>query len=104
MLLSLSKQDAKRLAIRAQGLDHNRLATSNSKSSRKCQKVVTSEDLRRSILKMGLLQIDAVNVCVRSHYMPLFSRLGIYQRELLDQLAYRAVSYTHLTLPTTPYV
>jgi uncharacterized protein YcaQ len=50
---------------------------------------VTSEDLRRSILKMGLLQIDAVNVCVRSHYMPLFSRLGIYQRELLDQLAYR---------------
>ena len=89
MLLSLSKQDAKRLAIRAQGLDHNRLATSNSKSSRKCQKVVTSEDLRRSILKMGLLQIDAVNVCVRSHYMPLFSRLGIYQRELSDQLAYK---------------
>ena len=89
MLLSLSKQDAKRLAIRAQGLDHNRLATSNSNYARKCQKVVTAEDLRRSILKMGLLQIDAVNVCVRSHYMPLFSRLGIYQRELLDQLAYR---------------
>ena len=89
MLLSLSKQDAKRLAIRAQGLDHNRLATYNSNYARKCQKVVTAEDLRRSILKMGLLQIDAVNVCVRSHYMPLFSRLGIYQRELLDQLAYR---------------
>ena len=89
MLLSLSKQDAKRLAIRAQGLDHNRLATSNSNYAQKCQKVVTAEDLRRSILKMGLLQIDAVNVCVRSHYMPLFSRLGIYQRELLDQLAYK---------------
>ena len=89
MVLSLSKQDAKRLAIRAQGLDHNRMATYNSNHARKLQKVVTSEDLRRSILAMGLLQIDAVNVCVRSHYMPLFSRLGIYQRELLDQLAYK---------------
>ena len=89
MVLSLSKQDAKRLAIRAQGLDHNRMATYNSNHARKFHKVVTSEDLRRSILAMGLLQIDAVNVCVRSHYMPLFSRLGIYQRELLDQLAYK---------------
>jgi len=89
MVLSLSKQDAKRLAIRAQGLDHNRIGTYNSNHAPKCQKVVTAEDLRRSILAMGLLQIDAVNVCVRSHYMPLFSRLGIYQRELLDQLAYK---------------
>ena len=89
MVLSLSKQDAKRLAIRSQGLDHNRIATPKSNDARELQKVVTKEDLRRSILAMGLLQIDAVNVCVRSHYMPLFSRLGIYQRELLDQLAYK---------------
>ena len=88
MVLSISKQDAKRLAIRAQGLDHNRIGY-NSNYAPKCQKVVTAEHLRRSILAMGLLQIDAVNVCVRSHYMPLFSRLGIYQRELLDQLAYK---------------
>jgi len=89
MVLSLSKQDAKRLAIRSQGLDHNRIATPKSNDARELQNVVTKEDLRRSILAMGLLQIDAVNVCVRSHYMPLFSRLGIYQRELLDQLAYK---------------
>ncbi|MBP64831.1 MAG: cytoplasmic protein [Chloroflexi bacterium] len=89
MVLSLSKQDVKRIAIRAQGLDHNRVATSKANDACKCPKIVTTGDLRRSILAMGLLQIDAVNVCVRSHYMPLFSRLGIYQRELLDELAYK---------------
>ena len=89
MILSLSKQDVKRIAIRAQGLDHNRVATSKTNDVGKCPKVVTIGDVRRSILAMGLLQIDAVNVCVRSHYMPLFSRLGIYHRELLDQLAYK---------------
>ena len=89
MILSLSKQDVKRIAIRAQGLDHNRVATSKTNDVGKCPKVVTIGDVRRSILAMGLLQIDAVNVCVRSHYMPLFSRLGIYHRELLDRLAYK---------------
>ena len=89
MVLSLSKQDVKRIAIRAQGLDHNRVATSKANDACKCPKVVTIGDIRRSILAMGLLQIDAVNVCVRSHYMPLFSRLGIYHRELLDRLAYK---------------
>jgi uncharacterized protein YcaQ len=37
---------------------------------------------------MGLLQLDSVNVCVRSHYMPLFSRLGSYRQELIDEYAY----------------
>lgn len=37
---------------------------------------------------MRVLQLDSVNVCVRSHYMPLFSRLGPYRQELIDALAY----------------
>ena len=38
---------------------------------------------------MGLLQIDSVNVVVRSHYMPIFSRIGHYTAASLDELAYR---------------
>ncbi len=42
---------------------------------------------------MQALQIDSVNVCVRSHYMPLFSRLGPYPRELIDEMAYTDGTY-----------
>ncbi len=44
--------------------------------------------LRRALRRMGLLQIDSVNVVVRSHYMPLFSRLGPYPMDLIDDMAY----------------
>ena len=81
MPLSLSKQEAKRIAIRAQGL-----------SDRRPKTPATLDDVSRSIRAMGLLQIDSVNVCVRSHYMPLFSRLGNYDQDLLDQLAYKEKS------------
>ena len=77
MSISLSKQEAKRIAIRAQGL-----------AGKRPDKVIGSDDVKRSIRAMNLLQIDSVNVCVRSHYMPLFSRLGVYNQNLLDELVY----------------
>ena len=42
--------------------------------------------LRRALDALGIVQLDSVNVFSRSHYMPLFSRLGPYPRETLDQL------------------
>lgn len=45
-------------------------------------------DLVRTLGKIHLHQIDSVNVLVRAHYLPAFSRLGSYDRSLLDTLAW----------------
>ena len=45
-------------------------------------------DLTRVFGRTGLVQIDSVNVLVRAHYMPLFSRIGPYEPALLEDAAY----------------
>ena len=35
-----------------------------------------------------MLQIDSVNILMRAHYFPLFSRLGAYPVKLLDEASY----------------
>lgn len=49
---------------------------------------VTRRHVARTVGRTRLLQLDSVNVAVRAHYMPLFSRLGSYDRALVDDAAW----------------
>ncbi len=48
----------------------------------------TRRHLRRVLDRIQLLQLDSVSVVVRAHYMPLFSRLGAYDRAMVDEAAW----------------
>lgn len=74
---TISLSEARRIAIAAQGADQG--ATRNT---------ATRADVRRLIEKLGVLQIDSVNVLARAHTLPVYARLGVYDRGDLDILAY----------------
>ena len=76
-MTDLSTDEARRIALAAQGF-------AEPKPSGR----IDIRHLRRVMSRIELLQIDTVNVLVRAHYMPLFSRLGPYPMSLLDGAAY----------------
>jgi uncharacterized protein YcaQ len=75
----LSAAEARRLALAAQGFGGPRPEPEPG-----------GHALRRVIKRVGLLQIDSVNVLERAHYLPAFSRLGPYAHERLDRLSHYA--------------
>jgi uncharacterized protein len=50
--------------------------------------------MRRVVQQLGLLQVDSVNVLVPAHYQVVYSRLGPYDRRVLDDLIYRKGEFT----------
>lgn len=72
---SLSRAQARRVALAAQGFLDPPHA------------VPTLRTFDRTIARTGVLQVDSVNVLQRAHLMPLYSRMGPYDVDLLRRAA-----------------
>ena len=73
----LTAAQARRLAVAAQGFSEPRPGGP-----------ITRAHLKSLISRIQVLQLDSVSVVVRAHYAPVFSRLGPYDRDVLDRAAW----------------
>lgn len=73
----ISTLQARRIALAAQGFTDRAHA------------VPSMRTLERTLARTGVLQVDSVNVLQRAHYMPLYSRMGAYDVDLLRRASQR---------------
>lgn len=74
--VAVSIKQARNLALVGQGFDCDD------------NRPVTKRRIIKAIRQTNMLQVDSVNVLTRAHYMPIFSRLGVYDPALLDQVVW----------------
>ena len=74
---SLTPLQARRIALAAQGFTD------------RPHGVPSMRTLERTLARTGVLQVDSVNVLQRAHYMPLYSRMGAYDVDLLRRASQR---------------
>jgi uncharacterized protein YcaQ len=75
--MKLTAAQARRVAVAAQGF-HEPAPRGP----------VTRAHLKRLVSRIQVLQLDSVSVAVRAHYAPVFSRLGPYDRDVVDRAAW----------------
>ena len=73
---TISLPSARRIALAAQGFGRPR------------PDAVGTRQLNLLLDRLRLLQLDSVNVFERSHYLPVFARLGAYDKAVLDRLTF----------------
>ncbi|GAB7303768.1 hypothetical protein MAFF212519_16330 [Clavibacter michiganensis] len=73
---TVSPSLARRVALGAQGLGRPHPGAAGTRR------------LAAEIRRLGLLQIDSVNVFERSHHLPMLARVGPYDRAALDRMLF----------------
>ena len=78
MSRTVSRVEARRIALAAQGFGRKRTIRARTRPT----------EIVDAVARLGVVQLDSVNVLCRAHYLPLFARLGAYDRSVLDAAAW----------------